>query len=137
MNIKLENFLIKNKLSILVGLFSGTIATLVIFSQNKALAGYPSIYTYAVNLSIDSDRCMEKASKAASLVLPQLEEPIVHEYGITQFGKTRATSTTISCIKKSQGSTLTIFSSGDSWSDIDKEAKSIRDRLVQVLSSSL
>jgi|GEM_PF-3236709 len=136
MNIKLQNLLIKNKLSILVSLFLGAIAFPVLFYQNKALAGYPSVYTYAVNLSLDSEQCIEKASKAASLILPRLEEPIVHEHGITQFGITKATRTTINCIQKSQGSTLTVFSSGDSWNDsVANEAESIRDRFVQVLSN--
>ena len=125
-------------LNLSISIFIGTTAIAILLGQCKATANPPSAYTYAVNLSLDHNQCMEKASKAAGLVIPELGEPISHEHGTTQFGNTRNTTTTISCIKKSQGSTLTVVSSGDSWNDgTANEAKSIRDRLMQVLSSSL
>lgn len=131
-----RNMNIKPK-SLLISLFLGTSVAPALF-QPQAVANPPSAYTYAANLAVDSNQCMDEASKAAGLVISELDEPIVHEHGVTQFGRTRATSTTISCIKRSQGSTLTVVSSGDSWDDgTANEAKSIRDRLAQVLSGNL
>ena len=135
---QLKSLLIKNRLSILASLFLSTIVTPTIVDKNKALAGSPSAYNGNINLSVDLNQCMEKASKAASLVLPSLNEPIVREEMIVRFGNTKDTSTTIMCVKKSQGSTLVFVSSGDSWNDsVAKEAKSIRDRIIKVLSDSL
>lgn len=138
MNTKIKRLFSKQKLSASIALSIAATAMTITMSQKKAVAGSPSAYTYAVNLSIDHNQCMEKASQAANLVLPELQEPIVHEHGITLFGNTQATSTTITCIDRSLGSTLTVVSSGDSWNDgTANEAKSIRDRMMQVLSSSL
>ena len=119
-------------------LMLGTLTSLMLFPAKKALAGYPSAYTYTENLSVDYSQCMDRASEAANLVLSSVsEETFESPNSLTLFGGTTVSTTTLMCIKKQQGSTLVIVSSGDSWDDINKEAKSVRDRIKEVLSSNL
>ena len=116
----------------------GTLTSLMLFPVNKALAGYPSANVYVENLSIDYNQCMERAAKAANLVLSSVEEEIYESTNrLILFGYTTVSTTTVMCIKKEQGSTLLIVSSGASWWDIDDEAESVRDRIMEVLSSNL
>ena len=119
-------------------LMLGTLTSLMLFPVNKALAGYPSANFYAENLSIDYNQCMDRASEAANLVLSSVEEEIYESPNrLTLFGYTTVSTTAVMCIKKKQGSTLVIVSSGASWWDTDNEAKSVRDNFIEVLSGNL
>lgn len=116
----------------------GTLTSLILFPVNKALAGSPSAYTYTENLSVDYNQCMDRAAKAANLVLSNVsEETFKNPNSLILLGNTTVSATTVMCIEKEQGSTLVIVSSGDSWRDINEEAKSVRDRFGEVLSSNL
>lgn len=131
-------FPIKDLSRISIRLILGTLTSLVLFPVNKASAAYPSAYVYTENLSIDYHQCMDRASKAANLILSSVEEEIYEtENKLILFGYAPLSTTTVMCINKEQGSTLVIVSSGDGFFDNDNEAGSVRDRFREVLSSGL
>lgn len=114
-----------------------TLTVLLLFPTNKALAGYPSAYFHTRNLSVDYRQCMDRATKAANLVLGNVGEISETQGGLVLFGSTTVSVTTVMCVNKTQGSTLVVISSGDSWRDTKQEAKSVRDRFREALSSNL
>ena len=126
-------FLVKYLSQTSTHLVMGTLTSLMLFPASKALASYPSAYTQTINLSVDYHQCMDRAIKAANLVSSSVGEPIaIGSYGLALFAETTVSRTTLTCVKKEQGSTLVIVSSGDSTRDIDNEAESIRNRLREV-----
>lgn len=115
-------------------IFSGLIILLPV--AKASAQQIPSAFANTVKLNINYEQCAVKASQAAKIILTEVGEPSLTNDGVISFfGNTSATQTTVMCIQNGQGSIFTVVSNGDRHIG-DNEARSIRDRLTQVMSGN-
>ena len=131
-SISLMRFLTKIPLCLV---FSGL--TSILFPAAKTPAQQsPSASTDAIDLNIDYEQCVAKASQAANIVLTEVDEPSFSGEIAYFLGTTSETQTTVMCIQDEQGSIFAVVSNGNRYRG-EEEAKSVRDRLIQIMSSDL
>lgn len=117
-------------------LLLGVSASWFLLPTGKALAERPSMYTYFNNLSISYDRCKDRAKKASNLVLSAVQEPLEGNGGFQIFGGTAVTAAIIHCVETSQGTTFIVVPCAY-FSQNSSEAKSVRDRIQQIMLGQL
>ncbi len=117
---------------VLTRLILGVSASLIVLPTNKTLADTPRMYTYSSNLPFSYNRCKDRAGYAASLVLSKIEEPYEDSGVFRLLGLTAATVATVYCIERPTNSTFIVVTSAY-WSFNYSEAKSVQDRIVQVM----
>lgn len=128
--------LIKSFPKVFTHLIIGVSVSLVLLPTDKALADYPSVYTHAINLSLSYNQCKTKANNAAKLVLSEFQTPAEGDWGFQILGNTAATTAIFYCIKNPQSSTFIVVTSCK-WYQYQEEAKSVRNRIIQIMLSNL